>query len=195
MSFRDLAAAALAVAITACGSVEQTRDVVCGAQPIEVMPNGSFDAPTPAWTQDPVNSPLPMICGAPRITPFDGAASACLGSTDGTVRTLTQEVPLPAGARSVKLSGQICIATAETQPVEHDVLQFDLLDGDTPVAALGKQTNLQGVPDCQFKPFELVAAATSDPVSATLRIRSTLDTDRPTSFYIDALHLAVSCSP
>ena len=192
MSSRELAAAALVLVLSACGDVAARRDVECAAQPVNVLPNGSFDAPTPAWGQDPVTTPL--ICGAPRITPFDGAQSGCLGGTDGTVRTLTQNVPLPAGARSIKLTGQICIDTAETMPVEHDVLQLDLMDGDTPVAVLGKQTNLQGAAGCQFKPFELVAAATSDPPIATLRIRSTLDTDAPTSFYLDALQLAVSCS-
>jgi hypothetical protein len=33
------------------------------------------------------------------------------------------------------------------------------------------------------------------PVTATLRIRSTLDTSMPTSFYVDSLSLKVSCTP
>jgi hypothetical protein len=188
-----LVAAALAVLAPACGDVAATRSVQCGAQPVEVLPNPSFDATTPAWIQDPVTTAL--ICGAPRITPVDGALAACLGATDGTVQTLSQQVALPAGAKTARLSGQICIATAETMAVDHDTLQFDLLDGATVIAALGKQTNRQGAATCQFAAFELTAAVASDPVTATLRIRSTLDTAMPTSFYLDALSLTVGCTP
>ncbi len=193
MSLRDLAAAVFAILLSACGQVAATRDVQCGTQPVEVLPNGSFDAATPAWMQDPATTAL--ICGAPRITPFDGTQAACLGGTDGTVQTLTQQVPLPDGAKTVKLSGQICVATAETQAVDHDILEFDLVDGATTVAALGQVTNQQGSANCQFKAFQETAAVSSDPVTAALRIRSTLDANMPTSFYLDALSLTVSCTP
>ncbi len=192
MPSRALTVAALAVAIPACGDVATQRDVSCGAQPVQVLPNGSFDAATPAWMQDPVTTAL--ICGPPKITPVDGAQAGCLGGTDGTVETLSQQLPLPDGAKSVTLSGQICIDTAETQAVDHDILQLDLLDGATVIAALGKMTNQQGASPCQFKAFTLTAALTGDPVTATLRIRSTLDTSMPTSFYLDALSLTVSCT-
>src|SRR5215467_96176 len=170
MSVRKLVATAPVIAIAACGSV---------------------DAATPAWTQDPATPAL--LCGTPRITPFDGAQAACLGAMDGTVETLTQQVPLPDGARTVTLSGQICVATAETQAVDHDILQFDLLDGTAVVAALGKITNQQGAGTCQYVAFTETATMMSDPVMATLRIRSTLDANLPTSFYLDALRLAISC--
>src|SRR5947209_1983590 len=122
MPSRALIVAALAVALPACGDVAAKRDVACGAQPVQVLPNGSFDAAAPAWMQDPVTTAL--ICGASRIMPFDGPQAACLGGTDGTVQTLSQQVPLPDGARSVVLSGQICIDTAETQAADHDILQL-----------------------------------------------------------------------
>ncbi|HEX2687910.1 MAG TPA: hypothetical protein VHN14_14885, partial [Kofleriaceae bacterium] len=85
MSSSDLAVTALVVLIAACGEVANRRNVQCGAQPSEVLPNGSFDASTPLWTQDPPTTAL--ICGAPRITPSDGTQAACLGGTDGTVQT------------------------------------------------------------------------------------------------------------
>jgi hypothetical protein len=185
-------ACAFAVLVAACGDVATNRDVKCGAQPVEVLPNGGFDATTPAWVQDPPTTAL--ICGAPRITPFDGAQAGCLGGIDGKVQTLTQQVPLPDGAKSVKLSGQICIATAETAAVDHDILAFDLLDGTTTIAAIGQSTNREGVTDCQFAAFEKTATLTSDPVTATLRIRATLDANMPTSFYLDALSLTVNCT-
>ncbi|HEX8106455.1 MAG TPA: hypothetical protein VF516_01955 [Kofleriaceae bacterium] len=191
MSSCALTVAALAVALPACGDVAAKRDVACGAQPVQVLPNGSFDAATPAWMQDPVTTAL--ICGPPKITPVDGTQAGCLGGTDGTVQTLSQQVPLPDGAKSVTLSGQICIDTKETQAADHDVLQLDLLDGATVIAALGKMTNQQGATPCVFKALTLTAALTGDPVTATLRIRSTLDTSMPTSFYLDALSLTVSC--
>lgn len=190
-SRRALVAAGLVIALPACGSVAAPRDVKCGAQPVNVLTDGSFDAATPAWMQDPATPAL--LCGAPRITPFDGTLAACLGASDGTVETLTQQVPLPDGARTATLSGQICVATAETQAVDHDILQFDLLDGTVVVAALGKITNQQGASSCQFMAFTETAAMTSDPVMATLRIRSTLDANMPTSFFLDALSVTISC--
>jgi len=195
MSYVDRAAIALAftrvLGSTACGSVAAAREVSCGAQPVEVLPNGSFDA-TPAWMQDPATPNL--FCDKSLITPADGTMAACLGNTDGTVQTLTQSVPLPEGARSAKLSGQLCIDTLDTAAAEHDVLSFDLLDGDTVVAALGKATNQMGVHPCAFAAFERTATVTSDPPSVTLRIRATLDTAMPTGFYLDALHLTVGCT-
>lgn len=195
MSSREFAAAALgavaSVLVSGCGNVAAPRAVQCGSQPVQVLPNGSFDAASPAWTQDPPTTAL--ICGASRITPADGTQAACLGGTDGTVESLTQQVPLPDGAKSVMLSGQICVATAETMPVDHDILSFDLLDGTAEVAAIGQVTNQQGAATCQFMPFHLVTTLASDPPTATLRIRSTLDTSMPTSFYVDALTLDVSC--
>ncbi|HEX3762968.1 MAG TPA: hypothetical protein VHW23_29935 [Kofleriaceae bacterium] len=191
MSSREIVVVALALAVPACGDVASPRSVACGAQPVEVLPNGGFEAATPAWMQDPPT--VALICGTGRITPFEGARAACLGGTDGMTDTLSQQVPLPDGGKTVTLSGQICIDTAETQPVDHDTLELDLVDGATVVAPLGKYTNQQGTTPCQFMVFHQTGTLTSDPVMATLRIRSTLDTGMPTSFYLDALSLTISC--
>jgi hypothetical protein len=193
MSGRELGFAAIAMVATACGDVAAPRDVQCGAQPVEVLPNGSFDLSTPPWIQEPVTPAI--LCGMPRITPFDGTQAGCLGGVDGTIQTLTQPIPLPAGAKTLTLTGQICIATAETMRVDHDLLEIAVMDGDSVVAVLGKPTNQQGTANCQFTPLQLTAAATSDPATATLRIRSTLDANMPTSFYIDGLSLKVGCTP
>lgn len=193
MSSREIAATAFLVLVAACGDVITPRDVRCGAQPVQVLPNGSFDAATPPWVQDPPTAAL--ICGAPKITPFNGSQAGCLGGNDSKVQALTQQVPLPEGAKSVKLSGQICIATAENMQVDHDILAFDLLDGSTTISTIGQSTNRQGAVNCQFAPFEFTAALTADPATATLRLRSTLDASMPTSFYLDALSLTVSCTP
>jgi len=166
---------------------------MCGPQPVEVLPNGSFDSPAPPWVQDPVTPAL--LCGAPKIMPYNGTQAGCLGGVDGTTQTLSQPISLPEGAKTMTLSGQICIATAETAAVDHDIVQLDVVDGGNVVAALGKFTNQQGVAACQFMAFTLTAPAASDPATATLRIRSTLDANMPTSFYLDALSLTVSCTP
>jgi hypothetical protein len=193
MSSNGLALIAIATCAAACGDVATPRDVQCGTQPIEVLPNGSFDDATPPWTQDPVTPAL--LCGAPRITPFNGTQGGCLGGVDGTTQTLTQTIPLPEGARTLSLSGEICIDTLETAKSDNDTIAFDVLDGATVISALGKTSNQQGAMGCQFKPFQLTAAASTDPVSATLRIRSTLDGSMTTSFYLDALSLTVGCTP
>jgi hypothetical protein len=190
MLSRLLAAAPLACLLASCGNVSTPRNVGCGD---EVLPNRSFDLARPAWGQDPATPSL--LCGAPRITPADGTQAACLGGTDGTTQTLTMNLSLPAGVKTVTLTGQICIATTDTAKVDHDVLQFDLLDGATVIASIGKYTNQQGTAACAFAPFELTAMTTSDPVTATMRIRSTLDANLPTSFYVDALAVTTGCGP
>jgi hypothetical protein len=197
---RALILGAMTCFAAACGDVAATgvdaagplRTVKCGATPVEVLPNGSFDASTPPWVQDPVTPSL--LCGTPRITPVDGTTAACLGGTDGLTQTLTQPIALPSGLKTLTLTGEICIATAETATADNDVATFDVLDGTTTIAALGKQTNQQGASACQFGSFTLMATATSDPVTATFRIRSTLNTQMPTSFYIDKLSLTASCN-
>lgn len=191
MSSRELVLGALVSVAAACGDVAEPRAVVCGTSPIEVLANGSFDAATPPWAQDPASPAL--LCGAPRITPVDGTSAACLGGTDGTTHTLTQSISLPAGVKTLTLSGQICIDTLETDKVDADIVSFDVLSGDASVAAVGKQTNQQGKDPCVFAPFELTGTATSDPVTATFRIRSTLNNAKTTSFYIDKLSLKAAC--
>ena len=114
---------------------------------------------------------------------------------DGTTQILTQTVSLPAGASNVTLAGRICIATVDTGAVDHDTLQFDLLEDGNVIAAIGKKTNRDGVADCQFASFELTAPLANDPETATLRIRSILDADMTTTFYVDSLSLKVGCAP
>lgn len=200
---RALVLGAMTCLAAACGDVMSTpadagstdgppRTVKCGTTPVEVLPNGSFDASTPPWVQDPVTPAL--LCGMPRITPVDGTTAACLGGTDSLTQTLTQPIALPAGLKTLTLTGKICIATTETVAADNDVATFDVLDGTTTIAALGKQTNQQGSMACQFGAFTLMTTATSDPVTATFRIRSTLNTQMPTSFYIDKLSLTASCN-
>jgi hypothetical protein len=193
MSTRPLASLAVLASLAAgCGNASVPRDVTCGAAPVEVLPNGNFDG-APAWVEDPTTPAL--LCGQPTIMPASSPSAACLGSIDGTTQTLTQEVPLPEGAQSVTLSGRICIATADTSLVEHDILQFDLLENGNVIAALGKKTNRDGATDCQFASFELTGTTSSDAATATLRLRSTLDSDLTTTFYLDDLSLKVGCAP
>jgi len=61
------------------------------------------------------------------------------------------------------------------------------------VAALGKLTNRDGVANCQFGAFTLTATLALVPSTATLRLRSTLDADLTTTFYLDNLSLKASC--
>jgi hypothetical protein len=190
-SMATTAMALLGLACGACGTVKdgEDRTVVCAGQPVDVLPNGNFDSPDPPWRQEPPN----LLCGQPRITPDSGTASACLGGIDGATNTVSRDVPLPAGAVSAKLTGRICIDTLETEARDNDVLTIDLLDGTVPIGSLGRRTNQQGTMACSFAGFTLEAPLARDPVTATLRIQSTLDTGKPTSFYIDTLVLTASC--
>jgi len=194
MSLRKLVWAVTAAFATACGSVPAQRDVACGTSSVQVLPNGSFELATPAWVQDPATPSA--LCGTDIITPVEGTKVACLGGADGKVVTLSQEVPLPDGAKKATLSGQICITTQEpTDAPENDVLQVQLLDGTTVLATLGQFSNQQGSAECIFMAFSpLTAALSSDPVTATLQLRSSLNALNTTSFFIDALNLDVSCT-
>jgi hypothetical protein len=182
-----LARALPIVVLVACGSVD--RDVACEGGAVEVLDNADFDAAEPPWLQDPPG----LLCGAPTITPDSGTVAACMGQIDGITNTVSQEILLPEGAAGVRLTGRICIATAETEAADIDVVSFDILDGLAPIAQLGTFTNQDGAAACQFVDFSLQAAIADDPVSATFRIQSTLDPDRPTSFFVDSLTLEVDC--
>lgn len=179
----------------ACGTVAtepdaEVRPVACNGGPVDVLPNGNFDATEPPWRQDPPN----LLCGQPLITPDSGAVAGCLGGGgDNTVATLSRDIPLPAGAISARLVGRICIATQEAQQVDSDVVTFDILDGVTPIGALGRRTNVQGAAACAFTSFTLEAPLLRDPATATFRIQSTLDAGDSTSFYVDTLALTVAC--
>jgi hypothetical protein len=182
------------IACAGCGSVDNGdddggRQVQCVGGTANVLENGNFDAAEPAWLQDPPG----LLCGAPQITPDTGATAACMGGVDGTVQTVSHEVFLPAGASSARLTGRICIATQETEATDLDVLTFDLVDGVASIGALGERSNQQGVANCQFATFMLETQLDADPVSATLRLRTTLDPNRPTSFFVDSLALTVAC--
>lgn len=194
-----LGATTILMTMMACGDVGpgvaidgSMRSVVCGATPVEVLPNGSFDLSTPPWLQDP---PTPaQLCGMPTITPADGTTAACMGGQDGVTQTLSQPISLPAGVKTLTLTGQICISTQETVAADNDTLVFDVVNGSATVATLGMRSNQQGASACSFGAFTLTAAASSDPATATFRIRSTLNTTKTTSWFIDKLSLTASCN-
>lgn len=182
--------------VPACGSVAASRDVTCDSTSDKFLPNASFDLATPAWTQEttPVVAGQVLLCGS-AITPADGTLAACMGGMDGQIASLSQTVALPAGAKTVTLTGQKCITTQETDAVDNDVLKFELLEGTTVIATLGQFSNQDGSRECQFTAFPpLAATLTDDPPQATLRLRSTLNTLQTTSFFIDALKLDVTCA-
>jgi hypothetical protein len=191
------ALAVIGLAGAACGSVKEeepdgeVRPVACNGGPVDVLANGNFDGANPPWRQEPASPSL--LCGQPRITPDTGAFAGCLGGVDGTTHTLSRDIFLPAGAISARLIGRLCIATGETDPLDNDILTFDILDGFASIAALGRRTNQQGAAACDFTSFTFDAPLTRDPVTATFRIQSTLDVGKPTSFYVDTLTLSVAC--
>jgi hypothetical protein len=185
------------LALAACGSIQvppdgELRTVVCNGQRVDVLENGNFDAIDPPWLQDPPASNL--LCGEPRITPDTGSSAACLGGGfDRSINTVSRDVFLPLGAVNARLTGRICIATEEIDPLDNDILMFEMLDGPSVIGTLGRRTNQQGAASCQFKDFVFEAPLTSDPVVATLRLQSRLDVGKATSFYVDTLALSVAC--
>lgn len=183
-----------------CGKVDATTDaggpaIACdpATHTVAVLQNGSFDAATPAWTQDPPS----ILCGSTILMPYDGTTAACLGGKDGVTDTLSQTIALPAGINSLMLGGQRCITTQETAQVDSDILSFDILFGQNPLASLGKLTNQQAAPNvgCQFTAFTLQTPITTTATSVTFRIQSTLNNTNTTSFFIDALTLTAGCAP
>jgi hypothetical protein len=94
---------------------------------------------------------------------------------------------------SARLTGRICIATAETDAVDADVLTIDLVSGVAAIGSFARSTNQQGADPCQFVTLQLETPLSDDPVTATLRLQSTLDPERPTSFFVDSLTLTVAC--
>jgi hypothetical protein len=197
MSLRKLVLVAAIAVAPACGQVASARDVTCESTPDKFLPNASFDDDSPAWTQEVTGgaSTPKLLCGTDTNTPADGAHDACMGGMDGQIQSLSQTVSLPDGLNTVTLNGQICITTQETGAVANDTLKIELLDGAQVIATLGQFSNLDvKAQPCQFQAFApLTATVSADPAEATLRLRSTLNTQDTTSFFIDALQLTVGC--
>ena len=167
------------------------RPVACNGGAVDVLENGNFDADAPPWVQDPAD----LLCGQPLIVPDSAPNAACLGGgADGSIATISHDIPLPIGASGARLTGRICISTDETAAADNDVLTFDILAGVAPIAQLGTRSNQQGTAACQFADFELEAALTSDPATATLRIRSSLNVGKLTSFFVDTVALSITCN-
>lgn len=196
-SWMTCALALIGLAGAACGEVTddppdgRMHQVACNGGPVDVLENGNFDALDPPWRQEPVSPSL--LCGMERITPDSGALAGCLGGTDGLVNALSRDILLPAGTLRAQLEGRICIATEETEAVDYDLLTFEILDGASVIGTLKRYSNQQGAPACAFMDFTSTTTLTDDPVTATFRIQSTLDTGRPTSFYVDTLVLTMTC--
>ena len=176
---------------TGCGDV--ILDPPC-QDGLDVLHDGGFEDAMHAWVSDPGHQ---YFCPRSVIAPPTGLWSGCLGTTGASVETLSQEVSLPAGTTSITVSGSICIDTAETDNVQHDVLSLDLLDGENVVASLGKLSDRDGARGCRFKPLQIgQAPLTSAPVTARLRLRATQDgPNMLTTFYFDDLKLTLGCTP
>lgn len=173
----------------ACGSVVANPPCRQGS---DVLPNGGFEDPARAWGADPGPT---QLCPKANDFPAHGTQSGCLGVNGASVETLSQKVTLPAGAKAVTLTGVVCIDTDEIDDLQHDVLSLDLLDGQTAIARLGMLSNRDGGSTCDFMPLQEIALLTSDPGSATLRLQTTQDGGKPTTFYLDDLSLTVDCTP
>lgn len=188
----------LLVASAGCSQILGLSDVTVVDAPScqegsDVLLNGSFEDPTSAWVSDPMHS---YFCSRAVLTPPDGMWSGCLGVTSASVETMSQEVSLSVGAKTVTLTGFICIDTDETESLEHDVLSLDLVHGENVIARLGTLSNRDGAEGCSFKPLPAnKAQLTSDPVTATLRFRASQDGPTlRTTFYFDDLKLTIGCT-
>jgi len=160
----------------------------------DVLRNGGFEDSTSAWISDSMHS---FVCSKTVIPPPDGSTTGCLGTTGALVETMSQEVALPAGTKTVTLTGLICIDTDETDNLEHELLSLDILDGENVIARLGTLSNRDGTHGCHFKPLLVTKAQlTGDLTAVTLRLRATQDgSSLLTSFYLDDLKLTVGCTP
>ncbi len=160
----------------------------------DALKDGGFEDPKLAWVSDQDHS---WFCPKQVIPPHGGIWSGCLGTTSASVETLRQEVSLFGGTKSVTLTGFICIATDETDNLEHDVLAVDLLHGEDLIARLTTLSNRDGSNVCNFKAFSTAKAQLiGDPATLTLRFTATQDgPSSPTTFYLDDLKLTTSCTP
>ena|SRR5215510_708655 len=173
----------------ACGQV--VSDPLC-RQGTNVLPNGGFEDPMHKWAAVPGPT---QLCLASRGFAAHDTQSGCLGVNGAPVETLSQDVVLPAEARTVTLTGVICIDTDETDNLEHDSVALDLLDGDNVIASLGTFSNRDGTHGCNFQPLHKTAPLTSASVAAMLRLRATQNGPNVTTFYFDDLSLTVGCTP
>jgi hypothetical protein len=164
-----------------------------------VLANGNFEAGGQSWTTSPPNfNPIRREGAGLPVTTDDGAWAALLGQEDDADQVLEQPVTIPAGATRIRLKGQRCFATNETDTtMEFDKLfaRLDPASGPGTLVEIGTWTNRDGAESCGWSNFEKDVAAPGLPADARFRLTSDLDTGNITTFYLDALVLEVLACP
>jgi len=159
-----------------------------------VLANGDFEGGHTIWDETPAGTP--SICRSDELTLHTqgGDWAGCFGRNDNRAQTLTQRVKLPAMTTRVRLAGYRCLVTGEAPDADpYDVMTIQLTDDrdDTAVVAdVARWSNQDAGSTCRWDYFQAMAdvvAPSPAPRMAVVRIDSTLDNGRVTSFYLDSL--------
>jgi flagellar hook capping protein FlgD len=157
----------------------------------DILANGNFDADPFAtgWIQDDGGSGYPPIVHGYElplgITPHSAPNAVWLGGLFDVTESVSQDIAVPAGVTSLKLTGYLWIYTEELGG-QFDHLYAEIIaPGGTEV--LRHWTNLDA--NGGWTAFTLVAGGSYAGQTVRLRFRSTCDATLNTNFLLDTCAL------
>lgn len=153
-----------------------------GGAAAEQVRNGGFEDGATGWSGD-----TGIISASSRQAPFEGARYAWLGGNGRrSSETLTQQVRIPAGASSARLSFALHIDTAETSNTVYDSMTVALRSGSAAAVTLATYTNLTPAAGYQIRSFDLLPYQGQ---TLTLSFSMREDRSKQTSFVVDKVSL------
>lgn len=167
----------------------------CVPMTTPLLVNQALDA-TPrgmGWIEQLIQPGTPLITdkdGRPEHTPpykiWLGGFVAPIGGMVTDV--LTQDVAIPAATRRLAFTGFFAVRTDETAGTAYDTAAVSLTQpGGAPIAAILELSNL--TPEAAWAPFDHALSQDLSGQTVRLRLTSSNDPVRPTSFFFDSLAL------
>jgi hypothetical protein len=165
--------------------------VPAAALATDILVNGSFDAVPigTGWVQDDGGSGYPIIVSSAElpfgITPHSAPNVAWLGGVFDVTESVSQDIAVPAGVTTMRLTGYVRITTEEPSG-QYDHLYAEILapgGGEQ----LGHWSNLDA--NLAWAAFNLLASGNYAGQTITLRFRSYCDDLYNTDFFMDTCFL------
>ena len=167
----------------------------------DLLVNGDFDDGAVGWQANATDIIFDDTDIAPTIYADSGGYFAWLGGLPSSMRNISQELAIPAGATSLRLKGKYSVATeTESGPVE-DTFKIELYNSagmlvSTPLMLTNTTWTIGG--DDVFQWSDLDVTITTQAIAgqrAKLRLGSVNDGQNNTNFLFDSLSLRSSACP
>jgi hypothetical protein len=166
-------------------------DANCGTIEVELLTNPAFDAGLPPWVEKRIDPAYGIIVGTGGVAALTAPNKAWLGGFAKAAPNddqLHQDVPVPANASSLTLTGSYWVGTNETLSFAFDIGSVDLAN-----TANNSMENVLALDNrnatTAWTPFS--KTFTNVYAGQTIRIlmKSSGDSNNVTNFFFDSLSL------